>query len=378
MTFTLDTAQRDFRDAVRAFLGRHCTTEHVRAGIATADGHDPSLYRRMAAELGLQGIAIPEEFGGVGATSVELGIVLSELGRAVVPGPFFSSVVLAAQTLLASDDPESCRKWLPGIANGSTRATFAVHDAPGQVDSAAPQVVARPIRKDRWALTGKMSLVVDGATADLILVAAQTESGPSLFGVAPVEGSTVRLPLESLDLARRFADIEFLSAPAYLVGGIGDGTRIRRLALDRAAIGLASEQAGGAARCLEMACEYAKIRVQFDRAIGSFQSVKHLLADLFVDVESAAAAAHYASWTIDHAPQEVAATSALSKAFASDTYLAAANASIQVHGGIAFTWEHDAHLHFRKATSTAQFLGSAQLHRERLAQHVFDRSRLAV
>ncbi len=383
MRFALDPEQIALRDTVRALLDRHCTGEHVRKAVELPEGHDLELWRRMARELGLQGIALPEDHGGSGAGFVELAVVLTELGRAAAPGPFFSTVALAAPALLRSGDERACTTWLPGIADGDTTATLAVFEArtgwsldPVTADpvTADPATAARA-GSDGWRLTGGKDFVSDGADVDLLLVLAGTDDGPALFAVPADAPGLHRTGHETFDLTRRLASVTFQDTPAQLVGAAGGGLDIVRDTLDRAAIAQACEQVGGAARCLDTATEYAKNRVQFNRPIGSFQAVKHILADVLVDNESAGSAADYAAWAVDHAPDEVPRLAALCKAFASDAYLAAAKASIQVHGGIGFTWEHDAHLHLRRATSSAQFLGSPDMHRERLASHIFDGAR---
>jgi alkylation response protein AidB-like acyl-CoA dehydrogenase len=372
MTFLVDATQTELLNSVRAFLARYSSAENVRKAIGSDAGHDVGLYSRMATELGLQGIAFPEEFGGSGATFIELGLVLAELGRALVPGPFFSSVVLAGQALLLSEDTELCHEWLPRIADGSSTATLALFEGGRDWDLQGMNTTASHGSASGWTLTGTKRLVTDGMDADLLIVSSATPDGPGLFAVSKDAPGLIRTELDNFYLTRRIADIEFRDTSARLVGTPGRGAHVLSAVWDRAAIALACEQAGSAAKCLEAACAHATFRTQFDRLIGSFQAVKHLLADLLVDVESATAAAQYASWTVDHSPGETAKVAALSKAFASDTYSSAARLNIQIHGAIAFTWEHDAHLHLRKATSTAQFLGSPELHREHLARFLFD------
>lgn len=372
MRFELDADQVALRDAVRDLLDRQCTGEQVRKAVESTEGHDPALWRRMTRELGLAGIAVPEELGGSGAGLVELGVVLGELGRAVVPGPFFSTVVLAVPALLRSGDAEARRAWLPAIVEGDTTATLALAEG-GHWDPAEPVTAARP-DGERWLLTGTKELVTDGADVDVLLVLCSTPDGPSLFGVSGDAAGMCRTAEAPFDLTRRLARVRLRDTPARLVGVSGQGLDVVRHTLDRAAVLLACEQVGGADRCLRVAGDYATTRVQFDRPIGSFQAIKHMLADLLLEVESARAAADYACWAADHDPDELPWLASMAKAFASDTYLAAARTNIQVHGGIGFTWEHDAHLHLRRATSSAQLLGAPGHHRERLAERIFERN----
>ena len=374
MRFELDADQLALRDGVRALLNDHCTGEQVRKAIESPPGHDPALFRRMARELGLHGIAIPEEFGGSGAGLVELGVVFGELGRALTPGPFFSTVALAVPALLSSGDAQAQRAWLPSIAEGDITATLALTepDRPGGWLSDRPPATTAHRDGQRWLLSGTKELVTDGAEVDLLLVFADTAEGPALFALGSSADGLDRTAAGAFDLTRRLATVRLRDCQAQLIGALGQGRQIVADALDRAAILLACEQVGGADRCLQMATEYAGSRVQFGRPIGSFQAVKHMLADVLLEVESARAAAEYACWVAEHAPGELSVLASMTKAVASDAYLMAAKANIQVHGGIGFTWEHDAHLYFRRATSAGQFLGSPEQHRERVAAHAFE------
>jgi alkylation response protein AidB-like acyl-CoA dehydrogenase len=366
--FGLDADQLSLQVGLRGFLGREYSLERVRAAIETPAGHDIQAWHRMARELGLHGIAIPERFGGSGATFMELGVVLTELGRAAVPGPFFSTVVLAANALLRSGDEKACRTWLPGIVDGQLTATVVMPETPvrdGQLTTHARRAGSG------WILEGAAHVVLDGADADLVLALAATAAGPTLFAVAPGAPGVERTRLESFDLTRRWGSLAFDGAAAEPVGEVGTGAEIVVSTAEFAMIGLACEQVGGAARCLDSATEYAKTRMQFGRPIGAFQSIKHMLADVLLSNEIASAAAECGAWTIALGPGGVSQIAALCKAVASDAFLQAAKVNIQVHGAIGFTWEHNAHLYFRRATSSRQFLGAPDVHHERLAAFQF-------
>jgi alkylation response protein AidB-like acyl-CoA dehydrogenase len=373
--FALDSDQEQLREVVRDFLESNSSSDHVRKAIETSPGYDTAVWQRLGQELDLLGVNLPERFGGSGSSFVELGVVLRELGRVVEPGPFFSSIVLGAGALVSSGDETAQEAWLPRLASGECTAALAITEPGSGTELAtldAPLTTTAKADGGNWSLTGTKQLVAHGASADLLVVLASTGDGPALF---TVEGDAAGVTRESpvpFDLTRRLATITFSDAAAELVGELGRGVDVTRQTLDLAAIALACEQVGGAERCLETATEYAKDRVQFGRAIGSFQAIKHMLADVLLEVESAIAAAEYAAWIVDNEPDQIPQVASLAKAFASDTYLLAAKTNIQVHGGIGFTWEHDAHLQFRRATAGKQFLGSPEEHRERLAAHLLD------
>jgi alkylation response protein AidB-like acyl-CoA dehydrogenase len=271
------------------------------------------------------------------------------------------------QTLLLSGDAAAQRAHLPGIAAGETTATLALAEANGRWDTAGVEATA--LREGAaWRLHGTKLYVLDGHTADVVLVAARTPAGVSLFSLAGDSAGLVRKPLATLDPTRKQARLDLDGAPATLVGAEGDGERVLPALLDLAAVALAAEQVGGAQRCLDMAVAYAKERVQFGRPIGSFQAIKHKCADVLLEVESARSAACYAAWRAAEGSPELPAVAALAKAYCSDAYSHAAAENIQIHGGIGFTWEHAAHLYFRRAKSSALLFGDASYHRERVAR----------
>lgn len=368
MTFTFSEEQEQLRTVVREFLADKSPEPEVRRLMETDEGFNVPVWSQLA-ELGLTGLAIPEQYGGAGYGLVEVGIVLEEAGRALLCAPYFSTVVLAATTLLESGDEAVKRDYLPGIASGELRATLAATEESSQW---TPDVVATTaVRSDNgWELTGTKSYVLDGATADLLLVTAQTKAGSSLFAVPSDAAGLVRTTLPTLDLTRKLATVTFADTPARLIGVDGEAAGVLRRVLDVAAIGLAAEQVGGAARALEMAVSYSKERLQFGRPIGSFQVIKHKCADMLLQVESAKSAAYYGLWVVATGSDEMPVVASLAKAYCSDAYMHCAAENIQIHGGTGFTWEHPAHLYFKRAKSDQLLFGSPMYHRDQLAQRV--------
>jgi alkylation response protein AidB-like acyl-CoA dehydrogenase len=356
--------QDELRAAVRRFLADKSPMSEVRRLMEEPAGLDPVVWAQMANQLGLQGLAIPEEFGGAGYGPVELAVVLEEMGAALVVAPYLSTVVLAGQVLTASGDAGAQSRWLPAIADGSLTATLALAGEAGSWELS--DVATRAVRSgEEWAVTGTTMFVVDGHTADLILVAAVAEDGLGLFAVEGSAAGVSRSRLETIDLTRRLASVEFDAAAAIRVGG--DASCFLAHALDLVVTALAAEQVGGAQRCLDMAVEYAKVRVQFGRPIGSFQAIKHKCAQMLLEVESSRSAVYYASSVVAEGGAEAAISAALVKAYCSESYTHAAKENIQIHGGIGFTWEHDAHLFLKRAKSSELLFGAPPHHRERLA-----------
>jgi alkylation response protein AidB-like acyl-CoA dehydrogenase len=370
--------QEELRASVRRFLAERAPISVVRELMETTDGLDVGVWRQAGEQLGLQGIAIPEQYGGAGFSFAEQAIVLEELGAALYGGPYLASAVLAATALLASPDEDARKRYLPGIASGATVATLAFTEEDGSWEPDAIRLAATPAQEssaDGWQLDGRKSFVLDGHTANLILVIARTGDTLSLFAI-PAEavqagpGGLTRTALPTLDQTRKLARLDFAAVPATLIGSVGDGTAVLSRTLDVAAIAQAAEQLGGAQRALDMAVEYAKVRYQFGRPIGSFQAIKHRCADLLLEVESLRSAVQYAAAAVAEESAEVPVVAALVKAYASDVYFHVAAENIQIHGGIGFTWEHDAHLYFKRAKASELFLGDASYHREHLASRI--------
>jgi alkylation response protein AidB-like acyl-CoA dehydrogenase len=335
---------------------------------ALAVGYDLTLWRRLADEIDLLGLALPEQYGGSGFTRADRAAGLYEMGRTLFPSPFLSTAVLAAEALLASEDAEAMAEVLPRIAAGRTIVCLA-YKPPAGTGSAPLRAVRH---RSEWALTGERSFVLDGCQADLILVSAVTDDGTSLFlAAADAPGLTPRA-MRTLDLSRPQAHIRFVGTPARIVGAPGTGLASIRRAVTHATVALAAEQVGGADRCLESAIAYAATRQQFGRAIGSFQAIKHKCADLLIQVESARSASRYAAALSSGQAQddELEVAAALAGAYCSNAYFAVAAENVHIHGGIGFTWEHDAHLYFRRAKAAQILFGTAEQHRERLTRHL--------
>ena len=369
MNFGFSEEQDELRKMVRRFLEEKSPESEVRRLMATEEGYDPAVWAQMANELALQGLGIPEEFGGQGYGPVELYVVFEEMGAALLCSPYFSTVALAANALLLVGDDASKSIYLPGIASGDVIATVALTDDDGQWDLNATTTTATK-SGDGFTLNGVRNYVTDGSTASLLLVPAKTEKGLSLFAVAGDAPGVERESLATMDQTRKQSRIVFTNAPAALVGEEGGALEGLAATMQIAASALAAEQVGGAQRVLDASVEYAKNRVQFGRPIGSFQAIKHKCADMLLDVESAKSAAYYAAWASQERNEELPIAASLAKSFCSEAYFHCAAENIQIHGGIGFTWEHPAHLYFKRAKSSELFLGDPAYHRELLAQRL--------
>ena len=366
MDFLFTDEQLELRAAVRGFLGSKSAEENVRRLMATDAGYEPAVWRQMSDQLGLQGMAVPEEYEGAGFGYLELGIVFEEMGRALLCAPYLSSVALATEALLRCADEAARKDLLPGLATGQIIGTLALLEQPGRWDEASVQTRARRSGAG-WVLDGGKRHVLDGHIADLILVGARTPAGVGLFAVDGAAPGLTRVPVPTLDQTRKQAHLDFAGTPARLIGDEGDGRRVLRRVLDTAAILLAAEQAGGALRVVEMAAGYAGMRVQFGRPIGSFQAIKHLCADMLTEAEAARSAAYYGLWALASDSEDVPLAASLAKVYCSAAYSKIAGDAIQVHGGIGFTWEHPAHLYFKRAKSSEVMFGTPAYHRDVLA-----------
>ncbi len=370
-TFEFTGDHEALRSTVRAFVEEAFPEAQVRRLMAAPSALERPGWERMARELGLQGLVVPEECGGAGAGPVELAIVLEEFGRRLVPVPFLSTAL--ATIALVGGDRAVTAGYLEAVAEGRVVATVALAEDGGGWDAAGVRCAAvsgdGDGDGDGWRLTGTKSFVPDGLEADLLVVAARTEAGVGLFAVDGAADGVSRSALEVFDLTRRLARVRLDGVAATPLSAPAEAAAFDRF-LDAARIAVAAEQAGGADFALAMAVGYAKERVQFGRAIGSFQAVKHLCADAFVDVESARSAAYYGAWALAQDSPEVATVAPLAKAFCSEAFFATARTNMQVHGGISFTYEHPAHLYYRRARSGAQLWGSPRAHRDLLATRI--------
>jgi alkylation response protein AidB-like acyl-CoA dehydrogenase len=370
--FAFTDEQEHFRSAIGRFLNDKSPTTEVRRLMGTAEGYDPAVWRQLSEELALPGIHIPEQYGGAGFGMVELCIVTEELGRALLCAPYFSTAVLAANAILNAGTEAQKAGLLPDLASGARRATLAVTELNGQWDPQSIELVATRV-ENGYRLDGVKSYVVDGHVAELLVVAARLPNtvggdGLALFTLDANSNGVERRLLESMDPTRKLARIDFHGAPAQLLGNLDDGSETLARTLDQAAIALANEMVGGAQKLLDSAVDYTKVRVQFGRTIGSFQAIKHRLADLLLEVELAKSAAYYAAQASAADDPEWPALACLAKAAASETYLRIAAECIQLHGGIGFTWDNDTHLWFKRAKSSEVFLGQPSYHRELLMQ----------
>ena len=374
MDFGFSEEQEMLRKLAHDFLAKESPMPVVRRLMDDDLGYSVETWRKMA-ELGWMGLVFPQDFGGAGLRLLDLAVVLEEMGRALMPGPFFSTVLLGGLSVLEGGNEAQKARYLPPLIAGELKATLAVPEAGGPWDAAAV-VATATADAGGFLLNGTKRFVPDAHVADLIVVAARTESskgeeGISLFALdVPKDGVSVTT-LETLDQTRKLCDVKLDQVrvgPESLLGARGAGWAILRRVIDRAKVALCAEMCGGAERVLEMSVEYAKVRVQFDRPIGSFQTIQHKCANMLTLVESAKAATYYAAWAVSGGAPEGPLAAAMAKSYASDAYRVVAGEAIQIHGGIGFTWEHDLQLYFRRAKASELTFGDATFHRARVAE----------
>ena len=371
--FHFTDEQDQFRDMVRRFLVDTSPSTEVRRLMQTEAGYDAAVWQRLARELGLTGLTIKEQFGGAGFGMVEVCIAMEEMGRALLCAPFLASSVLAANAIQLIAGEDDAGRLLPAIASGEVIATLAITEPDGRPGVDAIALTAQRTG-DAFVLNGCKHFVLDGCSADLLLVAARSpgttgSDGLSLFEVEPDAAGIVRRPLTTLDPTRKQASIEFKDVDGRLLGQVDTAGAGLVRTLDIAAIALANEMAGGAARLLEDTLEYTKIRMQFGRSIASFQAIKHRCAEMLLQVELAKSAAYYAaeaSDAMDVESEGATYLASLAKAAASEAYLHTAIEAIQLHGGIGFTFDQDTHLWFKRAKSSEVMFGDPVWHRERM------------
>ena len=344
--------QRELAKTVRGVVAKHAGSEAVRAAAESNVGYDASLWSLLCEQIGVAALSIPEEYDGIGVGYLETHLVLEELGRALVPSPMLGSVVIGAQALLATGNTEACARLLPAVAEGATALALCWSGAEGVWGSTDLAVTATDA-DGSWALSGDTAYVIGGDTADVLLVAAATPAGPALFEVAGDAAGIRRERTAAMDLTRPLSTVRFDGAPGLL---LASGAEVLEQVLTIASIALSAEQVGAAARLLELTVEYTKQRKQFGRAIGSFQALKHRMADLYVLVETARSMSYAAAQSLS------ATDAALAKVYCSEAFQTVAGESIQLHGGIAITWEHDAHLYFKRAHGSAQLFGQPRTH----------------
>ncbi|MFE9972183.1 acyl-CoA dehydrogenase family protein [Streptomyces hirsutus] len=347
----LTEEQEELRSAVRSLLTRH---------------EGAAAWEPLAEQIGAAGLAVPEEYGGAGGGARDVHVLMEELGRSLSPLPLLGSAVLTAGALLASGDKEACGRLLPPLAEGRSVGTLAWAEG-GSWEAAAVRAEAVPGPGGAWLLTGAKEYVLDWPGVDVLLVAARTAAGVSLFEVPVDAAGARREPVVTMDGTRSQARWVLDGSEGRLIGVDGDGERTLAHVRDLACAALAAEQVGAAERCLELTVAYARERVQFGRSIGSFQAVKHRLADAYVLVESARSAALGAAFAADEDPAALERAAAVAKSVCSEAFSAVAGETIQLHGGIGITWEHDAHRYFKRAHGAGELFGAPAAHRARLA-----------
>ncbi|MCA1008454.1 acyl-CoA/acyl-ACP dehydrogenase [Rhodococcus hoagii] len=351
--------QIELRKIVAQLLAKRADPAALRKTLESGEAFDRGLWDLLCQQVGVSALAIPEEFGGFGATLVEQHLVLEELGAALTPSPMFGSAVLAAQAILATGNEEACERLLPGIAEGSSIAALCWVGPEGHWRSDDVACTAAGSDADGYTVSGAAHYVLDGAHADVLIVAASVDGAIALFEVDPTAAGVARRQLPTMDLTRPMSLVEFASAPAVRLTA-DDATAALEKVRTIAIVALSAEQVGAAERCLQMTVDYSKDRVQFGRAIGSFQALKHRMADLYFLVETARSASYAAVYSLSEGLPTAAADAAVAKAYCSEALLAVTGDSIQLHGGIAITWEHDAHLFFKRAHGSAQLLGQPE------------------
>ena len=360
------------RRSAREFLAKECSPKVVRRLMESDNGYDAPLWKKVS-DLGWTALGIPEPYGGVG-TFLDLVVVLEEAGRALLPGPFFSTMGLAVPVILEAGTEAQKREALSAIATGSARATLAFTEPSGRWDASSIALSAKQ-QGGGWRLDGVKLFVPDAEVADYTVVVARSrgegESGITLFLVkGRPQGMTVK-PLETLDMTRRWSEVRFDGAQLEASAVMGEpdkGWPALKRGLEWATAALCAEMVGGVQKVLETSTEYAKTRHQFGKPIGIYQAVSHKLADMLVLSESGRSATYYAAWAVDADAPDRSLASSMAKAYVSDAYRKVAGDGIQVHGGIGFTWEHDMHLYFKRAKSSEVTLGDATYHRELVAQ----------
>ena len=375
MDFGFNQEQELLRATARKFFESECTSEFVRTRMAEPAGVTDAFWAKLA-EQGWLGLIYPEAYGGAGLGFVDLTVLMEEMGRAVMPGPFFSTVLLGGLTILEAGSDTQKKEWLGKISDGQAKVTLAFTEPNARWDAAAVTVTARE-SGGKFTLSGTKLFVLDAHLADALVVVARTregkrpEEGLSLFLVPrSAKGVDVKL-LPTMDQTRKLCEVTFadvvVGADALVGAKDGAWAPLSRV-LDRATVALCAEMCGGAQRVLDMTTEYAKIRIAFGKPIGSYQGVKHKAADMLVEIENAKSLTYYAAWAVDENVPEAPLAASMAKAYVSDTFRKAAGTGIQLHGGIGFTWEHDLHLYFKRAKSSEFSFGDATWHRERVAQ----------
>jgi alkylation response protein AidB-like acyl-CoA dehydrogenase len=365
--------QELLRRSARELLARECPMSLVRAQLGEPRGAAEALWQRIA-EVGWPGLVFGEDVGGAGLGLVDLVVLLEEMGRVLTPGGYFATVLLGGAAIDLAGDAAQRRRWLPGIASGTTRATLALLEDAERWDAAAIQLVAER-SGDGFRLHGSKRFVLEASSAELIVVAARTgegEAGVALFALDARTPGVATLPVALLDGTRKLATLRLanvqLKHDALLAGGWPALARV----LDRAKVALCAEMIGAAERVLELSVAYAKTREQFGQPIGAFQAIQHKCADMLVALEGAKSATYAAAWALQEDEPDAPVAAAMAKAFTSDAFAKIAGEGIQIHGGLGFSWEHDLHLYYKRAKVCERLFGTGAWNREVVARALVD------
>ncbi len=373
MDFGFSEEQDLLRQSAADLLKNECPMTYVRQMMEDDRGYSDELWNKMAA-LGWMGLIFPEEFGGLGLNLVDMVVILEEMGRVVLPGPFFSTVALGGLAILEAGSDEQKKNLLPDIAAGQTKATLAFLEENARWDEQGVNLTATKSGSE-YQLSGVKLFVPDAHVADTIVCAARTSEGISLFVVDSQQAGVSTTLLKTMDQTRKLCEVRLdnvqLGADAVL-GTPGQAWKALSRVLDQSKVALSAEMSGGAQQVLDMSVEYAKVREQFGRPIGSFQAIQHKCADMLVQVESAKSATYYAAWAVANDGEDAPLAAAMAKAYCSDAYRKVSADGIQIHGGIGFTWEHDMHIYFKRAKGSEVTFGDATWNREIVAQHTLD------
>ena len=371
MNFSFSEDQVLLRNSVRSFLDEHCRPAHPRAMMDDARGYDPALWNEMA-KLGWLGLPFPEQHGGAGLGLVELAIAIEDLGRAAYPGPYLATVVLGGLGLLLGGSAAQKDRWLPAIASGEKRASAALMEDALDWDPASTAATA-VTAGGGWTISGVKRFVPWAHVADIVLVPARSPEGLSLFLVDPKQAGVALRRMVGIDLCSRWSEMRLegvrVGADA-VVGQPGTAGPVLESLLRRAAVCASAEMLGAARRCLDMSVEYAKVREQFGQPIGSFQAIRHRCAEMLLDVENCHSAVYYAAWALEAGAEDAAVAASICKSYVSESARRVCGDSIQVHGGIGFTWEYDLHLYMKRAKALEPLFGDAEFHRELITRHV--------
>jgi alkylation response protein AidB-like acyl-CoA dehydrogenase len=371
LDFGFSEEQEMLREAAKRFLADNCSTKFVRQMMADATAHEAGFWQKLVGQ-GWPGLLIPEQYGGANGTFLDMTVIVEEMGKAIIPGPFFAAALLGVPAFIEGGSDAQKNEFLPKMAEGKFIATVAIAEAAGRFDAGGIELKATK-KGSGYSISGEKFFVPDAHVADAILVATRTggsgENGITLLCVPATEKGVTVTQLKTVDMTRRMCHVKFDNVQAEMViGKENGGWPVLRRVLDISTAALSTEMVGTAQKALDIAVEYAKTRVQFGKPIGSFQAVKHKCVDMMVAVENARSLTYYACWTVDERVAEAATAVPMAKAYASDMAKNVTSEAIQVHGGIGFTWEHDMHLYHRRALAGEANLGNAPIHREVVAK----------